>query len=304
MSEPRLIPATRALAAGREERRAERRGTREGVVERRAVPWVARRGRARPDGPGSRDVRRSGGRCDGTAAATKMLALGTLLGGTITVGLAAALLRIGPAPSDVPLPSSAPLAALRPGGLRALPCRPAAVPAARPAGCRQLRLLRCRSLRHARLRPASARRIPGAAGPRRTCPGRHAGSRGRPGRGGARGPRPGRSAGCAPLHPCCTTASVPPARARGARGRSTSLPRAWPRGRGPGSRLDAEEAVPRVRPRPVDATRRYEMHDADDRCAGSRTIRPPCRAIHRPTCGKRQACALRRRRARLGQPGA
>jgi hypothetical protein len=57
----------------------------------------------------------------GTAGASKMLALGTLLGGTITVGLAAALLRIGPAPSDVPLVPSAPLAAATAGTFAAPP---------------------------------------------------------------------------------------------------------------------------------------------------------------------------------------
>jgi hypothetical protein len=50
-----------------------------------------------------------------------MLALGTLLGGTVTVGLAAMLLRIGPVPSETPGPSSTPIAALA-----------AASPAARP----------------------------------------------------------------------------------------------------------------------------------------------------------------------------
>jgi hypothetical protein len=50
-----------------------------------------------------------------------MLALGTLLGGTVTVGLAAMLLRIGPVPSETPGPSSTPIAALT-----------AASPAARP----------------------------------------------------------------------------------------------------------------------------------------------------------------------------
>ncbi|HEY6463836.1 MAG TPA: hypothetical protein VIY73_26885, partial [Polyangiaceae bacterium] len=38
----------------------------------------------------------------GAAAATKLLTNGTLLGGTITVGLAAALIRVGPAPSPTP----------------------------------------------------------------------------------------------------------------------------------------------------------------------------------------------------------
>ena len=47
----------------------------------------------------------------GGAGASKMLALGTLLGGTVTVGLAAMLLRIGPAPSETPRPASAPMAA-------------------------------------------------------------------------------------------------------------------------------------------------------------------------------------------------
>ncbi|HEY1695053.1 MAG TPA: hypothetical protein VGG39_22955 [Polyangiaceae bacterium] len=38
----------------------------------------------------------------GAAAASKLLTIGALLGGTITVGLAAALIRVGPAPSPTP----------------------------------------------------------------------------------------------------------------------------------------------------------------------------------------------------------
>jgi hypothetical protein len=66
-----------------------------------------------------------------------MLALGTLLGGTVTVGLAAMLLRVGPAPTDTSRPSSAPLAmwtaappVAQPDSRPALPL---AVPVAPPA---------------------------------------------------------------------------------------------------------------------------------------------------------------------------
>jgi hypothetical protein len=45
----------------------------------------------------------------GGMSAMKMLVLGTLLGGAVTVGLAATMLQIGPSPRDVPVAATAPV---------------------------------------------------------------------------------------------------------------------------------------------------------------------------------------------------
>jgi hypothetical protein len=61
----------------------------------------------------------------GSGAGAKLLAIGTLFGGTVAVGLATALLHIGPAPTPPVLTNNAPAAAI---------ARPASANQGRPAG--------------------------------------------------------------------------------------------------------------------------------------------------------------------------
>jgi hypothetical protein len=68
----------------------------------------------------------------GGAGASKLLALGTLFGGTVTVGLAAMLLRIGPLPQEPPSPSPAPVATLAAASPAARPDPAVLVPALAP----------------------------------------------------------------------------------------------------------------------------------------------------------------------------
>jgi len=117
MSEPRLSSATRSLL------RAAKADAPNAMARAKVWSSVAGAvgGAAGAAGAAGGASTAPGALLTGGAGASKMLALGTLLGGTVVVGLAAMLLRIGPAPSETPLPSSAPIAALG-----------AASPAARP----------------------------------------------------------------------------------------------------------------------------------------------------------------------------
>ncbi|HEY8086475.1 MAG TPA: hypothetical protein VIF09_01480 [Polyangiaceae bacterium] len=98
MSEPRLTSATRELlrAARADGPSAAARAKVWGNVAGSVGAAGAAAGAGASLAPGS---------AAGAVGAAKMLAIGTLLGGTITVGLAAALLHIGPAP--VPAPRAA-----------------------------------------------------------------------------------------------------------------------------------------------------------------------------------------------------
>jgi hypothetical protein len=98
MSEPRLSSATRELlrAAKADGPSAAARAKMWGNVAGSAGAAGAAAGAGASLAPGG---------AAGAVGAAKMLAIGTLLGGTITVGLAAALLHIGPAP--VPTPRAA-----------------------------------------------------------------------------------------------------------------------------------------------------------------------------------------------------
>jgi hypothetical protein len=113
VTEPRLTPATRALLRAAKAD-APSAAARAKVWSNLGTVGGAAGAGAAATAAGAGGSLAPAGVATSTAVATKMLALGTLLGGTITVGLAAALLRIGPAPTDVPPPSSAPLAAYAP----------------------------------------------------------------------------------------------------------------------------------------------------------------------------------------------
>lgn len=117
MSEPRLSPTTRTLL------RAAKADAPNAAARAKVWSSVASAvgGAAGAAGAAGSASTAPGALLTGGAGASKMLALGTLLGGTVTVGLAAMLLRIGPVPSEPPGPSSTPIAALA-----------AASPAARP----------------------------------------------------------------------------------------------------------------------------------------------------------------------------
>jgi hypothetical protein len=117
MTEPRLSSATRTLL------RAAKADAPNAMARAKVWSSVAGAvgGAAGAAGAAGGASTAPGALLTGGAGASKMLALGTLLGGTVVVGLAAMLLRIGPAPSETPLPSSAPIAASG-----------AASPAARP----------------------------------------------------------------------------------------------------------------------------------------------------------------------------
>jgi hypothetical protein len=113
--EPRLSPATRALL------RAAKVDAPSAVA--RAKVWSnvagAVGGAAGAAGAASTASTAPGALLSGGAGASKVLALGTLFGGTVTVGLAAMLLRIGPVPQEPPSPSPAAvvtLAAASPAG--------------------------------------------------------------------------------------------------------------------------------------------------------------------------------------------
>ena len=117
MSEPRLSLATRTLL------RAAKADAPNAVARAKVWSSVASAvgGAAGAAGAAGSASTAPGALLTGGAGASNMLALGTLLGGAVTVGLAAMLLRIGPVPSETPGPSSTPIAALA-----------AASPAARP----------------------------------------------------------------------------------------------------------------------------------------------------------------------------
>ncbi len=115
MTEPRLSPATRALL------RAAKVDAPSAVA--RAKVWSnvagAVGGAAGAAGAATTASTAPGALLSGGAGVSKVLALGTLFGGTITVGLAAMLLRIGPVPQEPASPSPAPvvnLAAASPAG--------------------------------------------------------------------------------------------------------------------------------------------------------------------------------------------
>ena len=109
MSEPRLSSATQSLL------RAAKADAPSAVARAKVWSSVASAvgGAAGAAGTAGSASTAPGALLTGGAGASKMLALGTLLGGTVTVGLATMLLRIGgPPPSDTPGPSSTPIAAL------------------------------------------------------------------------------------------------------------------------------------------------------------------------------------------------
>lgn len=109
MTEPRLSSATQSLL------RAAKADAPNAVARAKVWSSVASTvgGAAGAAGAASGASTAPGALLTGGAGASKMLALGTLLGGTVTVGLAAMLLRIGgPSPIETPRPSSAPIAAL------------------------------------------------------------------------------------------------------------------------------------------------------------------------------------------------
>lgn len=108
MNDPRLSSATRTLL------RAAKADAPNAVARAKVWSSVAGAvgGAAGAAGAAGSASAAPGALLTGGAGASKMLALGTLLGGTVTVGLAAMLLRIGPAPSETPRPASAPMAAL------------------------------------------------------------------------------------------------------------------------------------------------------------------------------------------------
>ena len=120
MSEPRLSPATRTLL------RAAKADAPSAVARAKVWSSVAGAvgGAAGAAGAAGGASTAPGALVTGGAGVSKMLALGTLLGGTVTVGLAAMLLRIGPAPRDVPGPASTPIAALAAGSPAARPDPP------------------------------------------------------------------------------------------------------------------------------------------------------------------------------------
>ena len=99
MSEPRLSSATRELlrAAKADGPSAAARAKMWGNVAGSVGAAGAAAGAGASLAPGG---------AAGAIGAAKMLAIGTLLGGTITVGLAAALLHIGPAPVHAPRAAS------------------------------------------------------------------------------------------------------------------------------------------------------------------------------------------------------
>ena len=252
MTEPRLNPATRALL-----RAAKADGP---TAASRAKVWsklggtvggAAGAGAAATTAAGAGASLAPAGAATSAAAATKMLAFGTLLGGAITVGLAAAMLRDRTRADRAPAARLDIARCVRDGGLRAF-----------AAGAQQVRgpgrvgyLLFSVSRPHPRPRHAAFPAFRGdpparrshASSRQRTDLGRCAGAGSGLGRGSTRGSRPGRSPRSAPGHSCGTTTPLPPARARGARGGSPNLPSAWPGGRGPRRRLDAEEAISRIR---------------------------------------------------------
>ena len=117
MTEPRLSSATRTLL------RAAKADAPNAMARAKVWSSVAGAvgGAAGAAGAAGGASTAPGALLAGGAGASKMLALGSLLGGTVVVGLAAMLLRIGPAPSEAPPPSSPAVAVLG-----------AASPAARP----------------------------------------------------------------------------------------------------------------------------------------------------------------------------
>ena len=103
MSEPRLSAATRELlrAAKADGPGAAARAKMWGNVAGSVGAAAGGAGAAGAAGAGGASLA-PGAVAGGAVGAAKMLAVGTLLGGTITVGLAVALLRIGPSPSPLP----------------------------------------------------------------------------------------------------------------------------------------------------------------------------------------------------------
>jgi len=108
MSEPRLSPATRSLL------RAAKGDAPNAAARAKVWSSVASAvgGAAGAAGAAGSASTAPGALLTGGAGASKLLALGALLGGTVTVGLAAMLLRLGPAPGETPGAHSAPIAAL------------------------------------------------------------------------------------------------------------------------------------------------------------------------------------------------
>jgi len=112
VSEPRLSAATKALLrAAREDgpnaaARAKVWSAVSGTVGGVAGASSAAAGTGAAGSAAASSVALAGG-----TSAAKMLVMGTLLGGAVTVGLATVLLRIGPAPSVPPAHSAAPVAA-------------------------------------------------------------------------------------------------------------------------------------------------------------------------------------------------
>ena len=96
MSEPRLSPATRALL------RAARAYAPSDAARAKVWSAVASTAGAAAAGAGGTASTPPGVLGSGAASASKMIALGTLLGGTVTVGLATLLLRLGAVPDNPP----------------------------------------------------------------------------------------------------------------------------------------------------------------------------------------------------------
>jgi hypothetical protein len=129
MSEPRLSSATQSLL------RAAKADAPNALARAKVWSGVASTvgGAAGAAGAASGASTAPGALLSGGAGASKMLALGTLLGGTVTVGLAAMLLRIGgAAPTETPRPSSAPMAALAAASPAGRPDPPLVLPLVAP----------------------------------------------------------------------------------------------------------------------------------------------------------------------------
>ncbi|HEY3818863.1 MAG TPA: hypothetical protein VGL81_16945 [Polyangiaceae bacterium] len=131
MSDPRLSPATRTLL------RAAKADAPSAVARAKVWSSVAGAvgGAAGAAGAAGSASTAPGVLVTGGAGASKLLALGTLFGGTVTVGLAAMLLRVGPAPRDPLPPPSAPMAVLTAASPAAQPVPsllPLVVPPAAP----------------------------------------------------------------------------------------------------------------------------------------------------------------------------
>jgi hypothetical protein len=114
VSEPRLSAATKALLhAARSDAPSAAARAKIWLGASAAAGTAGAAGAAGAAGSGAAGAGAGGAGIVGAAGAAKMLALGTLLGGTVTVGLAVAFLRIGPSPSHVPTAASVgPVAAL------------------------------------------------------------------------------------------------------------------------------------------------------------------------------------------------